>query len=317
MTFKIFKQSAVESLILQEMPFRSELNMEAFIIENPHLLATDSPDSTVNIVINQLNLKNGRKSKNTNGRIDLIANIDSKYIGIIELKNSKISTNHLDQLRDYLVEFSNRKQELIGEIKQISDVQGDTLLGVIVGTEFDKNIREILISSKVENDIKIIGISLVRYNTGDKGDVYIISETIAPQKSDFVKIRFNSWDEFNQYQTKENSISNGIMAIAKQIHDFSIEMFDMSANQIVYAKNAFTLNVSTTKRKSVFAYCHLQKNKVRVFMEYEGMIPRSGIQNPDKRAPNSYYMDISSSADSFEYLKKNMNVAYNKRKEAT
>jgi hypothetical protein len=98
MSFKIFKQLAAENIVLNEMRFISELNMEAFLIENAQLLTTDEYSSSVNIILNQLVLKNGRKTKKTDGRIDLLANIDNEYIAVIELKNAIIVNEHVAQL---------------------------------------------------------------------------------------------------------------------------------------------------------------------------------------------------------------------------
>ena len=85
------------------MPFQREISMEAYLIENEGVLALDSENlKDVEIIETELTLKQGRKSKNTDGRIDILAIYSEEYIGIIELKLGMITQTHIAQLEDYL-----------------------------------------------------------------------------------------------------------------------------------------------------------------------------------------------------------------------
>jgi hypothetical protein len=310
MSFKIFKQLAAENIVLNEMRFISELNMEAFLIENAQLLTTDEYSSSVNIILNQLVLKNGRKTKKTDGRIDLLANIDNEYIAVIELKNAIIVNEHVAQLCDYLDEFYKRKSELLSDLSKEHIFQGDKLMGIIVGTDFHPMVKAELISGKYINDIQIIGLSIKRYTTIDKKEIYIMSELFAPDKSEFIKLRFNSWDEFAYYQHSEMLISKNTLELAKRLHDESIKKFDLTFDQINYAKIAFTLNIPNAKKKSVFAFCKLYRTKIRIFMDFDDKIPKKGTANPDKRFPTSYYIDINDINQLDNDFWKNINTSY-------
>lgn len=310
MSFKIFKQLAAENVVLSEMRFISELNLEAFLIENTQLLTTDEYTSSVNIILNQLSLKNGRRTKKTDGRIDLLANIDNEYVAVIELKNAIIINDHIAQLCDYLGEFNERKEELLSELSKDHIFQGNKLMGIIVGTDFHPAVKAELIAGKYLNDIQIIGLSIKRYATIDKKEIYIMSELFAPDKSEFIKLRFNSWDEFEYYQSNEMSISKNTLELAKILHDEAIKKFDLTFDLINYAKIAFTLNVPNAKKKSVFAFCKLYRTKIRVFMDFDDNIPNNGTANPDKRFPTSYYIDINDTNQLNEDFWDNVNISY-------
>jgi hypothetical protein len=47
----------------------------------------------------------------------------------------------------------------------------------------------------------------------------------------------------------------------------------------------------------MFAFLKIYKTKIRVYMDYEREIPSNGIQNPDPRFPNSYYIEIKAEKD--------------------
>jgi len=310
MNFKIFKQVAPKSIELKEFKFRWELNMEAFLIENPQLLETEEY-SEVKIIRNQLPIKSGRKSKGSDGRIDLLANISNKYLSIIELKNSTINKNHLQQLEDYLSEFSKEKEKYIRKLKSEYNISGDELLGIIVGTDIEPDIILKLNKGYIFNKIPIIGITINRYYSSiDNKEVFVLAETYAPRKSEFIKISFDNWDEFEAYQETENKIHKRVLQMAKKLHDNSIKNFNLSTNNVSYVKGAFTLNVPMNKQKTVFVYFNMKKTKLRIYMTYESNIPNGGIQNPDSRYANSYFVDIENISDINEELMQKFQKSY-------
>lgn len=309
MNFKLFKHIAAKEMLLTEMAFISELNMEAFIIENPQILTTDEY-SKVEISINQLPIKAGRKSKNSDGRIDLIACIDEQYVAIIEIKNGQIKESHLNQLEDYLTEFSKNKQSYISQLNSQYSILGKEVIGIIIGTDISSDIETKLTTGHCIEDIKIIGITLNRYASEDSKEVYILSKTYANKKSPFSRIRFSNWDEFESFQTNEKKIHATTLDIAKKIHDQAIKRLKLDINNINYAQIAFTLNAPIKKPKRMFAFTKIYKTKIRVYMDYEREIPSNGIQNPDPRYPNSYYIEIKTEKDINDVFLKNLERSY-------
>ena len=90
---------------LKKFPFKRELSMESYLVENEGVLALDNDSySDVTIVQEELTLKQGRLSKDTDGRIDILATYSNEYIGVIELKLGELNEIHLIQLEDYLIQ---------------------------------------------------------------------------------------------------------------------------------------------------------------------------------------------------------------------
>lgn len=310
MNFKLFKQIAADNIVLSEMKFIRELNMEAFIIENPQLLSTDEY-SNVDIIQYQLPIKSGRKSKGTDGRIDLLASIDDEFIAIIELKNGMIKDNHINQLNDYMSEFSSKKESIKKELSEQYEIKGHKLLGIIVGTDIFPDIKSELIKGKFFNgDIPIIGMTINRYSTEDNKEVYILSETFAPPKSKFSRIRFNNWSEFKDFQIDENKVQKSVLNIAKELQDKAIKEFGLQPQNINYAQGAFTLNVPIQKRKTVFAYFQIMKKKIRVFMDFDESVPPGGTKVTSSRYPHLYYVDVNSQDNIDNSLINNIKQSY-------
>ena len=81
--------------------------MESYLVENEGILVLDNENySDVTIVQEELTLKQGRSSKDTDGRIDLLVTYSSEYIGVVELKLGELKDVHLTQLEDYLLQMS-------------------------------------------------------------------------------------------------------------------------------------------------------------------------------------------------------------------
>ena len=100
---QIFRHLTINDVQLEEFPFKRELSMEAYLIENEGVLSLDADTfNNVEIVEAELTLKQGRSSKDTDGRIDILATYSQEYISIIELKLGQLEEVHLQQLEDYL-----------------------------------------------------------------------------------------------------------------------------------------------------------------------------------------------------------------------
>ena len=120
---QLYKHFTANNIQLEPFPFRRELSMESYLIENESILGLDNDIfSEVEIIEAELTLKEGRKSKDTDGRIDILASYAQEYLAIVELKIGQLQETHLSQLEDYLqsknnllAQFSNLIEENLRE----------------------------------------------------------------------------------------------------------------------------------------------------------------------------------------------------------
>ncbi|MDP8033620.1 hypothetical protein QJU43_04470 [Pasteurella atlantica] len=169
---KIFKQVTANNIELKPYPFKKELAMEAYLIENEDILTLDQENFTeVAILDEEIALKKGRR--NRDGRIDILASYGAEYLSIVELKLNEINIESLKQLEDYLDE---RKQILeIGEYWENN--QEPKWIGVLVGTSISEELQIKLRNGyKYNDEIPIAGIVLSRYRSEDN-NIFVISDT--------------------------------------------------------------------------------------------------------------------------------------------
>ncbi len=94
---QVFRQFTANNITLQSFPFLKELAMEAYLIENESILQLDDSEfSAVEILDAEIALKEGRKSANRDGRIDILARYGVDYLGIVELKLEELRFEHLE-----------------------------------------------------------------------------------------------------------------------------------------------------------------------------------------------------------------------------
>lgn len=168
--------------------------MESYLIENESVLGLNNDIfSEVEILEVELTLKEGRKSANTDGRIDILATYAQEYLAVVELKLGRLKTIHLKQLEDYLKE----KDSLL---KNYSNLIGESLcmqpkwLGVLAGTSIDSEMAaKISNGYKTTNNVQIAAITIQRYR-GSDGQVYVVTEPFFNSKlseKDTTKYIFN------------------------------------------------------------------------------------------------------------------------------
>ena len=87
---KIFKQVTANNIELAPYPFKKELALEAYLIENEEILALDNDNfSEVAVLDEEIALKKGRRDRD--GRIDILTSYGAEYLSIIELKLNQIN----------------------------------------------------------------------------------------------------------------------------------------------------------------------------------------------------------------------------------
>jgi hypothetical protein len=164
--------------------------MEAYLLDNSDILALDEDDlSTVEIVEAEVTLPGGRKSKQSGGRIDLLAIYGKSTIGVVELKLEELNESHLKQLEDYLA----NADEIRNQCQEFVDTKDPKFLGVLVGTSIDSILRAKIEKGYVAPDsVPIAALTLARYT--DDNNVYVVTDTFFRNVSrtfDMTKYDFN------------------------------------------------------------------------------------------------------------------------------
>ena len=164
--------------------FKSEYDMEAFLMNNPLILGyrSEVPSLAQPILMKQ---QLGTKAKEGAGRIDicgLFPKGETYELLIFELKNGEIDIAAVNQLSEYIEGWHDEKgakQKIKHQIKEMGlhEVVEDDLeraienpIGVLVGTNF---LAEAI--SKA-NANKLKGIRLARFRAEERGEYYVIIE---------------------------------------------------------------------------------------------------------------------------------------------
>ena len=190
---RIYKHLTANDVSLKPFPFQRELSMEAYLIENESVLGLDENVFTdVTIVETELTLKEGRKSKDADGRIDILATYSQEYIAIIELKLGQLDDRHLRQMEDYLRE---RKQIALKypNILSAELAPNPKWIGVLVGTTISSVLAEKLRMGHSFDGIPVAALTVQRFR-GSDGSVLVTTDTYFSHQQtvkDLTKYRFD------------------------------------------------------------------------------------------------------------------------------
>jgi hypothetical protein len=178
---KLLKHLTANDIKLTEFPFKMELSMEAYLIENSEVLLLDNDDySEIDIIDTELAIKNGRGSKKTDGRIDILAVYNQRTIAIIELKLGQLNETHLQQLEDYLQTKDNlvsSKKDLLPEKNAKEEYDW---IGILVGSSIDESLKnKILNGYKIGKKIPVAALTITRFRGVDNqiNQIYVMTNT--------------------------------------------------------------------------------------------------------------------------------------------
>jgi len=193
---KILKHFTANDEKFEEFPFKRELSMESYLIENAGVLALDDGIfGEVDILEEELTLKQGRSSKDTDGRIDILAGYSQEYLGVVELKLGELNNTHLEQLEDYLIERDQilTMPSVKEEIKDSNYGETPKWIGVLVGSSIKPDLAEkIKDGYETESGISIAALTISRFRS--KGAVYVVTDTYFNNKKsnrDTTQYNFN------------------------------------------------------------------------------------------------------------------------------
>jgi len=190
---KILKHFTANDEKFEEFPFKRELSMESYLIENEGVLALDNGIfSEVEIIEEELTLKQGRSSKDTDGRIDILAGYSQEYLGVVELKLGELNNIHLEQLEDYLIKCDQILT--MPSVKNTVYGENQKWIGVLVGRSIRPDLAEKIKGGYVtESGIPIAALTIARFRSA-QGTVYVVTDTYFNNKKsnkDTTQYNFN------------------------------------------------------------------------------------------------------------------------------
>ncbi len=190
---RILQHFSANQLRLSPFPFRRELSMESYLVDNPDVLTLD--DVTYcdpQILDSEFHVKGGRGSQGADGRIDILLNFGAETIGIAELKLGELRSEHLVQLEDYLAE----KDQILQGVPGLNDP--DTIsepgwIGLLVGESICPELSLKLSRGHLSpGGIPVAGLTLRRYICPQGKDVYVVTDSYFPMKTrDMTKYEFD------------------------------------------------------------------------------------------------------------------------------
>jgi hypothetical protein len=178
---QIFTHLTANDVQLTSFPFKRELSMEAYLIENEGVLGLDSDTfSNVKIIDDELTLKQGGVNQIKDGRLDILATYSQEYIAIVELKLGELNEIHLNQLEHYLLQ----KEQVLTNPKY-SGILPDfpKWIGVLVGSSINPSLAAKIIGGYQSTDgLPIAALTLQRFRSKD-GNIFIATDTYFRDRS--------------------------------------------------------------------------------------------------------------------------------------
>lgn len=193
---KILRHFTANDEQLAPFNFKRELSMESYLVENEGVLGLDNDifaSNNVEIIEEELTLKQGRSSKDTDGRIDILATYSGEYIAVIELKLGQLESIHLEQLEDYL----KQKQQILDQYPDILNQETSPVpkwIGVLVGSSITPDLANKITQGYTTDDgIQIAALTIQRFRSS-RGNIYVTTDTFFKNTSnskDITKYKFN------------------------------------------------------------------------------------------------------------------------------
>ena len=190
---RLLRQLSVNDEMLALFPFKRELSMQAYLLENPEILNIKDPYSDVQIYAEETPILDGGVSSDSNGRIDIVASYAGEHIAIIELKNVPLTSEHLKQLEAYL-EVREELLNLPTPILSEEETREPKWLGILVGSAISDDLEKKISDGYMYNGaIPIAAMTIERFRS-KTGQVYVTTDTYfktSSQGKDYTKYHYN------------------------------------------------------------------------------------------------------------------------------
>lgn len=191
----LHKHFSANNLSIKEFPFRRELAMEAYLLENEDILSLEYMGfDEVSILDSEVQIWG--KDKAENNRIDILAKYGQEYIAVVELKLKNLSLDSLGQLEGYL----GKRADILEKRKEIWEdkVNKPKWIGILIGESIDRNLMLKITDEKsrylFDKEIPIIALTMKRFR-GEDGNIYVTTDSyLVPlklNKKDFTKYVLN------------------------------------------------------------------------------------------------------------------------------
>jgi hypothetical protein len=249
---KILRHFTANDEQLAPFNFKRELSMESYLVENEGVLGLDNDifaSNNVEIIEEELTLKQGRSSKDTDGRIDILATYSGEYIAVIELKLGQLESIHLEQLEDYL----KQKQQILDQYPDIINQETSAVpkwIGVLVGSSINPELANKITQGYTTSDgIQIAALTIQRFRSS-RGNIYVTTDT-------FFKNTSNSKD-ITKYKFNGETFGKGrlVLAVMKHHIELNPELTYAELEKQIPKHNQGSLGVfySASEANEIFAY---------------------------------------------------------------
>lgn len=213
---RLFRQLTINDELLEPFPFKREISMQAYLMENEQLLNLGNTED-IQIYDEEVTLDNAGKENQDGtrgkGRVDLIATFDNEQIAVIELKHKKLNFEALKQLARYL---EQKGQLLKLENNPIIDADAAgkepiKWVGILVGPSICSSLAKLIsdgtVNKKISTikDIPIAALTIERFR-GNSGNIHIITDTYFSKAN-------NGMDR-TQYSFKGKKYGKGRLVLA-------------------------------------------------------------------------------------------------------
>jgi len=200
---QVYSRLAGSNLKLSPFPFRNEMVMQSYLVENKEILKLDGFDD-VEVFDFEVSWKKGKDDK---GRIDLLVSYDKDIWAVVELKNNELTEEHLEQLESYFKDEDPlmTAPELFGNL---GVSKSPKWMAVLVGTGVSSSLQKKLDSvSFVKKNIPLAVVVINRFQY--KGQTFVFSDVRKSPK----KMRDLSKCEFNGVIYSKRRV---VLALVKQ-----------------------------------------------------------------------------------------------------
>lgn len=176
---RVLRQLTINDERLEKFPFKRELSMQAYLMENEEILNLNDIYYDVQIYDEEIFLEYAGKD-GKNGRTDLIASYASEYIAIIELKKNEINQCALTQLEGYLAQRKNLLEKT--KDNPILENTKPNWIGVLIGDSICQELENKISSGYLfDEKIPIAALTIERFK--GRGNTYVITDLYFKNKS--------------------------------------------------------------------------------------------------------------------------------------
>lgn len=189
---QVFRHLTINDVALTPYPFKRELSLQSYLIDNESVLGLDRGNyADVEIIDAEVALIDGQQSKDKDGRADIVVTYGAETIGICELKNVQLTFEHLQQLGDY-IKVRHKILEKYPSAIDREVVSTPNWVGVLIGPSIEPELERAIRAGEITCDGVPIAALIVQRYKGSDGSVIVSTDTyfVPPGKKNYTKYMF-------------------------------------------------------------------------------------------------------------------------------